>query len=49
MLQAVIASKAKQSRLGDGGCGSVWIASLSLAMTIPADRILLYRAMPILF
>jgi hypothetical protein len=30
---SVIASKAKQSRLGLRICGSVWIASLSLAMT----------------
>ena len=29
----VIASKAKQSRLGPRICGLVWIASLSLAMT----------------
>jgi hypothetical protein len=29
----VIASKAKQSRLGDCGGGLDWIASLSLAMT----------------
>jgi hypothetical protein len=32
---SVIASKAKQSRLGDCGGGFVWIASLSLAMTDP--------------
>src|ERR1700723_3460218 len=30
---SVIASKAKQSRLGLRACGLVWIASLSLAMT----------------
>jgi hypothetical protein len=30
---AVIASKAKRSRLGDCGAGPIWIASLSLAMT----------------
>ena len=30
---SVIASKAKQSRLGLRICGLVWIASLSLAMT----------------
>jgi hypothetical protein len=29
----VIASKATRSGFGDCGCGSVWIASLSLAMT----------------
>ena len=32
----VIASKAKQSRLGDCGLGLAWIASLSLAMTTDA-------------
>jgi hypothetical protein len=32
-LSAVITSKAKRSRLGDCGNDSVWIASLSLAMT----------------
>ena len=30
----VIASKAKRSRLGDCGGGFVWIASLSLAITV---------------
>jgi hypothetical protein len=33
IISVVIASKAKRSRLGDCGCGFVWIASLSLAMT----------------
>jgi hypothetical protein len=33
IIFGVIASKAKQSRLGDCGGGFVWIASLSLAMT----------------
>ena len=33
IISGVIASKAKQSRLGDCGGGLVWIASLSLAMT----------------
>jgi hypothetical protein len=32
-MSIVIASKATRSRLGDCGCGLVWIASLSLAMT----------------
>jgi hypothetical protein len=32
-ISVVIASKATRSRLGDCGCGFVWIASLSLAMT----------------
>jgi hypothetical protein len=31
---SVIASRAKQSRLGLRICGLVWVASLSLAMTI---------------
>ena len=35
----VIASKAKQSRLGDCGSRLVWIASLSLAMTTDAIRV----------
>jgi hypothetical protein len=34
IIAVVIASKAKRSRLGDCGGGSVWIASLSLAMTV---------------
>jgi hypothetical protein len=34
IVSGVIASNAKQSRLGDCGGGFVWIASLSLAMTI---------------
>jgi hypothetical protein len=34
---AVIASKAKQSRLGDCVRGVVWIASLTLAMTAPRN------------
>jgi hypothetical protein len=38
-ISAVIASKAKQARLGVCGGGSVWIASLSLAMTTEADSI----------
>jgi len=33
IASSVIASNAKQSRLGDCGGGFVWIASLSLAMT----------------
>jgi hypothetical protein len=33
IVTGVIASEVKQSRLGDCGCGFVWIASLSLAMT----------------
>jgi len=36
--QVVVASKAKRSRLWDCGGGLVWIASLSLAMTIEAVR-----------
>jgi len=31
--QTVIASEAKRSSFGNRGCGFVWIASLSLAMT----------------
>jgi len=37
--QAVIASKAKQSRLRVRGGGLVWIASLSLAMTVGTGSI----------
>jgi len=33
-LLAVIASKAKRPRLGVANCGLVWVASLSLAMTV---------------
>jgi hypothetical protein len=33
-LSVVIASKATRSRLGVRGGGRVWIASLSLAMTV---------------
>jgi len=43
-ISVVIASKAKRSRLEDFGCGFVWIASLSLAMTVelsqPKDNLL---------
>jgi len=34
IISVVIASKAKRSRLRDCGCDFVWIASLSLAMTV---------------
>jgi hypothetical protein len=37
-MPAVMASKAKPSRLAVCGGGFVWIASLSLAMTIPPTR-----------
>jgi len=44
IISVVIASKAKRSRLEDCGCGLVWIASLSLAMTVelrqPKDNLL---------
>jgi hypothetical protein len=36
---SVIASKAKQSRLGPRNCGLVWVASLSLAMTTSAEAV----------
>src|SRR5580658_3978751 len=36
---AVIASKAKRPRLGVSNCGLVWVASLSLAMTIEARSV----------
>jgi len=42
LARSVIASNAKRSRLRVCGGGFVWIASLSLAMTNPSDRILFH-------
>jgi hypothetical protein len=46
IVTGVIASEVKQSRLGDCGCGFVWIASLSLAMTTDSDSMQKPRTNP---